>query len=454
MGANASANFACGSDAVVPREVPTFKVCLVGDADVGKTSIFLRYTKNQFDYSYQPTMTVNIGNVVKKVNIPFETVVCISMWDLPGREEVDLRRSYYTDIDAAVVVVDLSDPQSIDMAGTWRQDILNNVYLSDDSELITGNRNQTNIQKSIPILLVGNKLDKVESSDTATSEEVSERMKMLEDVAEEQGFVGCVSVSAKENDGGVHAAMQSLIRYLLEKKGNSKDRNTKQDAKQQHLFKSPADAEVYAKTLGTAEDHTFIPLERINIKEFDNIFDKANPKVKTIEKTSISFLVSMRNFKKSCCAAGLTNEYKASTEECITGLREQIKNENSEDCLEAHEDGGFVKLVLSGRHRTTEPIQKIVDFFNSEVYPPCKDVLLQCPVAKISLEDGVAQSSEIYDEAINLGHAVGLVEKYCRNAQIRIKSNEERLKETIKLADETMKIVDEEYQRIKKAMMW
>ena len=59
------------------------------------------------------------------------------------------------------VVVDLSDPQSIDMAGTWRQDILNNVYLSDDGEFINQNRGQIDIQKSLPILLVGSKLDKV-----------------------------------------------------------------------------------------------------------------------------------------------------------------------------------------------------------------------------------------------------------------------------------------------------
>ena len=47
-------------------------------------------------------MTVNIGNAVKKVNIPYETVVSVSMWDLPGREEMDLRRSYYSDVDAAI----------------------------------------------------------------------------------------------------------------------------------------------------------------------------------------------------------------------------------------------------------------------------------------------------------------------------------------------------------------
>ena len=39
---------------------------------------------------------------MKKVNIPYETIVSISMWDLPGREEMDLRKSYYTDVDAAI----------------------------------------------------------------------------------------------------------------------------------------------------------------------------------------------------------------------------------------------------------------------------------------------------------------------------------------------------------------
>ena len=65
-------------------------------------SIFLRYIKNQFDYSYQPSMSVSIGNVVKKVNVPCEAIVSVTLWDLPGREEMDLRRSYYKDVDAAI----------------------------------------------------------------------------------------------------------------------------------------------------------------------------------------------------------------------------------------------------------------------------------------------------------------------------------------------------------------
>jgi len=453
MGASTSANLACGSDTVVPHEVPTFKIVLVGDAEVGKTSIYLRYTKNQFDYSYQPTMNVNIGNVVKKVNIPFETVVSVSVWDLPGREEVDLRRSYYTDVEAAVVVVDLSDVQSIDMAGTWRQDIINNVYLSDDSELVNQSKHQTDIKKSMPILLVGSKLDKVENEAESEDDKIK-TIKSLEETAEQHGFVGCVCVSAKENDGGVHAAMQSLVRYLLEKKYSHKMQKTGKSSGKK-VFMSSSDAEKYAKTLGSAEDHTFVKLEHTNLKEFDIPFEVANSKVKIIEKATLQFLVVMRNFKKSCSISGLTDSLKSSTEECITSLRDRIKIESGEDCLQAIEDGGFIKMNITGdRKDIPEEIQKVVTVFNAEVNPSCKEVIAQCPICKVALEDVLTRIGPIKANVVEIGMSQGLSEKYCKSINVKVANNEARIRETIKLGEETMKILDEEYRKIKTAMMW
>lgn len=45
---------------------------------------------------------ISTENVVKKLNVPEHTVVSMAMWDLPGREEMDLRTSYYKDVDAAI----------------------------------------------------------------------------------------------------------------------------------------------------------------------------------------------------------------------------------------------------------------------------------------------------------------------------------------------------------------
>ena len=55
------------------------------------------------------------------------------------------------------VVVDMDDIDSITMAGTWKQDIVNNAVFTNSA----GNVQQSSEIKLIPILLVGNKADKV-----------------------------------------------------------------------------------------------------------------------------------------------------------------------------------------------------------------------------------------------------------------------------------------------------
>ena len=53
----------------------------------------------------------------------------------------------------------MDDIDSVTMAGTWKQDIVNNAVFTDSS----GNIKENNIDpnKHIPILLLGNKTDKV-----------------------------------------------------------------------------------------------------------------------------------------------------------------------------------------------------------------------------------------------------------------------------------------------------
>ena len=58
-----------------------------------------------------------------------------------------------------IVVVDMDDRDSIGMAGTWKQDIVNNAVITGSDGSITDAD-----PKSIPILLVGNKTDKVKRS--------------------------------------------------------------------------------------------------------------------------------------------------------------------------------------------------------------------------------------------------------------------------------------------------
>lgn len=40
--------------------------------------------------------------VVRKVNVPGDMVSSLTLWDLPGTEDMDLRESYYRNADAAI----------------------------------------------------------------------------------------------------------------------------------------------------------------------------------------------------------------------------------------------------------------------------------------------------------------------------------------------------------------
>ena len=57
-----------------------------------------------------------------------------------------------------LVVVDMDDIDSVTMAGTWKQDIVNNAVFTANNGNIKENITDS---KLIPILLLGNKMDKV-----------------------------------------------------------------------------------------------------------------------------------------------------------------------------------------------------------------------------------------------------------------------------------------------------
>ena len=62
------------------------------------------------------------------------------------------------------MVVDLTDQGSIEMAGTWKQDVYNNSFYTDESfrgQVVRERKKSMRSQIQIPVLLVGNKVDKV-----------------------------------------------------------------------------------------------------------------------------------------------------------------------------------------------------------------------------------------------------------------------------------------------------
>jgi small GTP-binding protein len=92
------------------------KVCLLGDAAVGKTSLVRRFVYDLFDDKYLSTIGVKVSR--KTVAVPrAEGIVELTMmlWDLAGSEEFDLvRSSYLRGAAGAILVCDLTRPETLD----------------------------------------------------------------------------------------------------------------------------------------------------------------------------------------------------------------------------------------------------------------------------------------------------------------------------------------------------
>ncbi len=102
------------------------KVCLIGDFAVGKTSLVRRFVYDLFDDKYLSTIGVKVSRKRIFLNrTGGETVeLTMMLWDLAGSEEfTQVRASYLRGAAGALLVCDLTRPETLDSLGTYAQDL-------------------------------------------------------------------------------------------------------------------------------------------------------------------------------------------------------------------------------------------------------------------------------------------------------------------------------------------
>ncbi|MHA2272156.1 MAG: GTP-binding protein [Candidatus Hodarchaeales archaeon] len=120
--------------------VPTYKIALLGDGAVGKTSLRHRFLKNLFDKSYM--MTIGADFTTKTVDLDGQPVK-LQIWDLAGQPRFEsIRDLYYRGSLGALVLFDVTAPNTYKNIPNWVR------------ELLRGNG-----KGFVPIVLLGNKID-------------------------------------------------------------------------------------------------------------------------------------------------------------------------------------------------------------------------------------------------------------------------------------------------------
>jgi len=168
-----------------------YKVLVIGDYAVGKTSLIKRYCEGYFTPNYK--LTIGVDFAVKSVEWDEATNVSLQLWDIAGHERFGtMTRVYYKYAIAAIIVYDLSRPATFEAVAKWREDV--------NSKVVLGN------QEPIPVLLLANKCD---------LPGVVVDTEALDIFVKENNFIGWFPTSA-QNNTNVDDAMKFLIVKILE----------------------------------------------------------------------------------------------------------------------------------------------------------------------------------------------------------------------------------------------
>ena len=123
--------------------ITNLNILLLGNSDTGKTSLLMKYVKNQYKESY--ISTVGLDTFVKDLKINEEDVR-LHLMDTSGQERFkSLAQSYYNKVDGIIFVFDVTNRESFEGIKYWLKDALS--YNKEIIYVIVGNKiDLTNIR--------------------------------------------------------------------------------------------------------------------------------------------------------------------------------------------------------------------------------------------------------------------------------------------------------------------
>ena len=127
--------------------IENYKIAIIGNQHVGKTTILSRYKYETTDDSYAPT--VGIDFLTKNVFLEDKTIRLI-MWDTAGQERFkSLIPSYLKNANCVILTYDITEKSSFSALGKWLSDVKDNV-VEGTFIILCGNKIDLNNKRVIP----------------------------------------------------------------------------------------------------------------------------------------------------------------------------------------------------------------------------------------------------------------------------------------------------------------
>lgn len=124
---------ACGED-----DIPIFKLVLIGDGGVGKTTLVKRHLTGEFEKNYVATHRVDVHPLTFHTN---RGRLQFDVWDTAGQEKFgDFRDEHFIQAQCAIIMFDVTSRLTYKSVPSWHRDLVR-------------------VCDNIPIVLCGNKVD-------------------------------------------------------------------------------------------------------------------------------------------------------------------------------------------------------------------------------------------------------------------------------------------------------
>ena len=132
-----------------------YKILLLGDTQVGKSSFLMRYIDNTFQESY--LSTVGLDFKVKNVQLDDGKTYRVQIWDTAGQDRFHaITRNYFKNAHGIILIYDVTLIESFQNVKNWIKQI------------------KEEVTDKVSIILVGNKIDM--ENQRVVSKEEGEKM--------------------------------------------------------------------------------------------------------------------------------------------------------------------------------------------------------------------------------------------------------------------------------------
>jgi len=115
------------------------KIVLLGDPAVGKSSLVQRFCNGKFEDKYK--ITIGGAYLQKEVKLKNGDILKLHIWDTGGQEKFrSMANLYYKDAVAAILVYDVSNPETLESLDYWINELNNNVDTDNFIISVAGNK--------------------------------------------------------------------------------------------------------------------------------------------------------------------------------------------------------------------------------------------------------------------------------------------------------------------------